>query len=327
MPKVSHFAVVERSQLRQIACRMRVRMFELGLSGRELAERCDALIERSPSDQEGSTFTRDRIAKILMNCRKDPRKSAAKVITWNELRVLAQALKVSPEWLIGQAHERDPILWDVLAHSNRAEEIVQLMNYYEEKAKGALVWAEHLMCSLTTPEFMHAQNEVLFCELDQIGLSDEKRRLVKVYDQIGNVRRDRQLRQDGSFIQLMLLSDLEKIAYGTGEYCKIQRSVRRSCLENLRNLLRGSGGTISLVVSEEGQVRKVAQALRRFDSVGVCRNQFVLIRTRSGDVIWSENKEYVNRYAELLSAFLKRANYRDESRVLGLLDRLLASMR
>ncbi len=371
MPKTSPFAVVERGQLHQIACRLRLRMYELGMTAEKLADAYNHLVYRQTAKQgsEGygrsadaarsspdrdptgdgnssdETFsrieqrcsladpafpmTRDRIAKILMNCRRHPRKSAAKVISCREVIGLARALNVSPEWLLGQKDNPDPIIWDALAHSHRAEEILHLLNYYEDRTGRAIVWADGLMCSLTTPEFVHARHEALFSELDEIGLTDRKRDLVEVYDRIGHARRARRMERGRSsrFTQLMLLSDLEKICRGRDEYRRIPRAIRRSCLENVRAVIERSACGIELIVAEDDRVRELVMALRDFESVGVCGDEFVLMRAHSGDVIWSENQNYVRRYVQLLNDFRDRATYRNRDQVLRLLDGLLASVR
>lgn len=377
MPKTSPFAVVERGQLHQIACRLRLRMYELGLTGEKLADAYNSLMRQHTEEQEGEgnrrsadavpnslmaarshpgptdgrnrcderslsrieprgssadrafSMTRDRIAKILMNCQRHPRKSAARVISCREIIGLARALKVSPEWLLGQEDNPDPIIWDALAHSHRAEEILHLLNHYEDRTGRAIVWADRLMCSLTTPEFVHASHEALFAELEEIGLKHRKQGLVEVYDRIGHVRRARRMERGRSsrFTQLMVLSDLEKISRGRDEYRGISRAIRQSCLENARALIERSACGIELIVAEDDRVRELVMALRDFESVGVCGDEFALMRAHSGDVIWSENKNYVRRYVQLLDDFRDRARYRNRDQVLRLLDGLLASMR
>ncbi|MHA2642973.1 MAG: hypothetical protein V2G41_10030 [bacterium JZ-2024 1] len=328
MPKTSPLLVWEPSRLRTLAFRLRNRMNELRLTERELAERCQAMAET------GSSLSRERLAKILMHCCPCPKPSAARVVLESELRLLAKVLKVSPEWLTGMGQLPDPILWDVLAHSERAQEILHLLDHHEQRSRETLVWAEGLMCSFLTPDFLHDYHEAFFAELEAIGQRERKQELVEVYDKIGTARRNRRLNGAGpqrQFTQLILRSDLERIAHGMGEYRRISRSVRRRCVENVRGLLEKEGGRIALVVVEDERVGELARALRTFDSIGVCvkpdGEMFGLLRMRMGDVLWSENRDYVSHYIRLLEALCERASCRNRDDVLRLLDRLLETMR
>lgn len=328
MPRTSAMLVWEPSRLRTLALRLRTRMVELRLSERALAERCQEMAET------GCSLSRERLAKILMHCRLMPKPSAAKVVSESELRLLARALQTSPEWLTGEGRLPDPILWDALAHSQRTEEILHLLNHHEERSKETLVWAEGLMCSFMTPDFLDAYHQALFAELEAIGQEERKRKLVEVYNRIGEARRHRRLNGAGpvrQFIQLMLRSDLERIAYGVGEYRRISRSVRRQCVEDLRELLQKRWGQMALFVVEDERVGNLARTLRHFDSIGVCvepcGEMFTLLRMRTGDVLWSENRNYISGYARLLQTLRERATYRDRDGVLRLLDNLLVSMR
>jgi hypothetical protein len=102
-------------------------MGDLGLTEEALARRCTNLAEnRFP---EPFFMTRERIAKILMNCHKEPQALSGESAHAPELEVLAIALKVPQEWLLGQAESRDMILWDPLAHPGRREELLHLMNF------------------------------------------------------------------------------------------------------------------------------------------------------------------------------------------------------
>ena len=82
-------------------------MSELGLNQTELAARC-ARLSHDLFAQDAPQITRERIAKILMHCKANPGKSAARVISHRELRVLATVLQVSPEWLTGREESRVP---------------------------------------------------------------------------------------------------------------------------------------------------------------------------------------------------------------------------
>jgi hypothetical protein len=188
-------------------------MRQLGLNEQLLADACNraALSKEIPL-----RMSRERVAKILMNCKKNPERSAAKVITCEELEALSSALSVFVEWLSGQRDNRDPIYWNVLAEPGRAKHLLHLLSEYEENVGELLVSAEFLMCSMVTPELMHAQHEVMFAKLDLIGLDSKKQSAVALFDRIGDARRKRLLRskteRGHAYRQVIFYSDLKVIA-------------------------------------------------------------------------------------------------------------------
>jgi transcriptional regulator with XRE-family HTH domain len=327
--KPSRFSGEVQGGLAPVARRLRSRMSELGLNQTELAARCILLSQDLFPDGEHPNITRERIAKILMNCRTDSGRSAARVISYRELRVLATVLQVSPEWLSGRAESRDPVLWDPLAEPHRAQHILHLINDHEERASEVLVWAEYLICSLETPEFMHKHHDAIFGELDALGAYEEKRRLVQIYDSIGNARRKRLLdarRKRRKLVQLVFASDLQRIAEGTGEYAGIRRDLRRDCLENLHNLLsEPSLGVELIVINDEGAAR-LKSAFRDYDSVGVFDESLVLWRYHSGRVAWSESREHTRLWRRTLVE-CRDTSFRAVGEVLNIVDRLAASAR
>jgi hypothetical protein len=278
-------------------------MNELGVNQTELAARCTA----SAHDlfPEGATqITRERIAKILMHCKANPGKSAARVISHPELQVLAEVLQVSTDWLAGSDGTRNLVLWDPLADPQRAHHILHLINEHEDKANEVLAWAEFLICSLETPEFMHKHHEALFGELDVLDAPDEKRRLVQIYDNIGNGRRKRLFdskRKRRKLVQFIFASDLERIAQGEGEYSGIRKEVRKACLDNLCDLVSDHSLGIELMIVDDPEAARIRTAFRDYDSVGVFDESFVLWRYHSGRIAWSENAAYTTKWRRTLN--------------------------
>jgi hypothetical protein len=204
-------------------------MNELGLNQTELAARCALTAQDLYAEGQQPNITRERISKILMHCKGIAGRTAARVISSQELQVLSAVLHVSIEWLAG----RDLVLWDPLAEPDRASHILHIMNEHEDKATEVLIWAEYLISSLETPEFMHTHHEALFSELDMLGGHEEKRKVVQIYDSIGNALRKRLLdpkQKRRKLIQLIFASDIKKIALGTAEYAGIHKGVRKACL-------------------------------------------------------------------------------------------------
>jgi transcriptional regulator with XRE-family HTH domain len=330
MPKPSRFSGDLHGRLPRIARRLRKRMNELGLSQVALAARCTVAAQDLFPEDLAPQITRERIARILMHSKGDPGKSAAHVISHSELLVLASVLQVSPEWLAGRNDSRDLVLWDPLADPARADHILHLMNEHEDRATEVLIWAEYLICSLVTPEFMHKHHEALFKEIDILGTHDEKRKVVKIYDNIGNARRKRLLdsqRRGRRLVQFIFASDIERIVRGEGEYANIQKGLRKACLENVANLLSNSSLRVELVIVKDEDANGVKAAFRDYDSIGVFGNNFVLWRYHSGRISWSEHPDHTGSYREMLKAIEARAGTRNALDILTLMGRLSDSVR
>jgi hypothetical protein len=285
-------------------------MNELRFSQVALTARCTGAAGDLFTEEQAPQITRERIAKILMRCKANPGKSAARVIGHSELQVLARVLQVSPEWLVGQSDSRGLVLWDPLADPMRADHIIHLMNEHEERATEVLIWAEYLICSLETPEFMHKRHEALFKDLDMWGAHDEKRKVVQIYDDIGNARRKRFLdskRKDRRLVQFIFASDIERIVRGEGEYASIPKGLRRACLENLCRLIADSSLGIELVIVSDEVANGVKAAFRDYDSVCAFDESLVLWRYHSGRIAWSEHPEHTCKHRSLLKKLQNRA--------------------
>jgi hypothetical protein len=302
-------------------------MNELGVNQTELAARCtgaahDLFPEHAPE------ITRERIAKILMHCKANPGKSAARVISHPELQVLATVLQVSTDWLTSSDGTRDLVLWDPLADPQRAHHILHLINEHEDRATEVLVWAEYLICSLETPEFMHKHHEALFGELNVLGAHDEKRKVVQTYDSIGNARRNHLLdskRKRRKLIQFIFASDLERIAQGKGEYAGIRKELRKACLDNLCDLISDSLLGIELVIINHEDTARVRTVVRDYDSVGVFDESFVLWRYHSGRIAWSETAAHTTTWRRTLNEL--RVASSASADVLRIIRRLAGTVR
>lgn len=328
VPKPSRFSGELQSRIPRIARRLRSRMSELGLNQTELAARCVG-VSQDLFPRDAPQITRERIAKILMQCKANPGKSAARVISHRELQVLAGVLQVSPEWLTGQGETSDLVLWDLVAESQRGVHILHLINEHEDNATEVLVWAEYLICSLETPEFMHQHHEALFSELNVLGGHDEKRKLVQVYDSIGNARRKRlrdSKQKRRKLIQFIFASDLENIAQGKAEYAGIKKEVRKACLENVCNVISDPAVGIELAIINDRDVGRVRTTFRDYDSVGVFDESFVLWRYHSGQIVWSEHPEQVKRYHKMLKGLESNARECGETKAEKLIERLVTSI-
>jgi hypothetical protein len=326
MPRPSRFSSLRPERMTRIALRIRNRMNKLGLNESELAHRCNQL---AGVLQEGERprLSRERIAKILMNCKAKPEKSAARVISPQEIILISHALKVAPEWMIGQEDKRDPVFWNPLAEPQRADHILHLLEEYKEKAGEVTVWAEFLLAPLVTPEFMHEYHEVRFAELDMPGSHQVKDEVVRVFDHIGNVRRKWLLApRSYLFTQIIFLSELERLFKGTEEYGRMSKNLLKPCVENLRRLIADPSLHITLAIVPDKGAEISRRVLRDYDSLSVFGRKFTLWSYHSGNVAWSEHKSYVDPHYRLLQELQERALYRTRDDVLIFLDKCLAVM-
>jgi hypothetical protein len=176
---------------------------------------------------------------------------------------------------------------------------------------------------------MHKHHEALFRELDMLGAHDEKRRLVNVYDSIGNARRKRLLdpkRKRCKLVQFIFASDLQRIAQGNGEYAGISKQLRRECLENVLRLTSDEASGIELVIIDSRNADGIRTAFRDYDSVGVFDESFVLWRYHSGRIAWSEDSAHAKRYRRMLQELRTQRASRTGIQARELIKRLAGSV-
>jgi hypothetical protein len=311
MTRATRFTDSLDSRLPAIARRIRNRMRCLGLNEQLLAEECTRRSREPGQAGVSLTMSRERVAKILMNCKKNPERSAAKVISYSELKAISSALSVSVEWLVGQRDNHDPVHWNVLAEPGRAEHLLHLLAEYEERAGELLVWAEFLMCSLMTPEMMHAYHVARFAELGPLGLKGEWDEAVALFDRIGNARRERLLRPAAErgyrYRQIIFYSDLEAVAVGEGEYAGTGAALRGESLKYLAGLIGNRELGIDLIVVRDEGARDLRRMLRDHDSLSVFGSDFTLWGYHSGGVVWSEHRSYIEPHRKILDELQARA--------------------
>lgn len=314
-------------RLSLIAERIRSQMRRLQISVTELARRCDTLAHEIFPDEERPNLTRERIAKIMMNAQTRIGKGAAKVVSQQEIFILARTLEVSAEWLSGQTRTNSSVLWDAASEPEVGKLITHLLAEYEERAGEMLVWGDNLLCSLTPPEFAHGYHQSLFAELDEIGLKREKQILVETYDRVGDARRLRTFgeayKRNWTITQIIFLSELESISTGSGHYADIPLLTRRKCLENLLKILADDSLGVSLRVARDKDVPQIKHFLHDYDRLGVNGEQFSLWTYHSGKIAWTEQKDSVMRHRQIIRTLEKKSFFSSRKQVLELISRLL----
>lgn len=326
MPRATRFTDSLDSRIPAIARRIRNRMNSLGLNDQALADECNRLACEAAPGAGRLKMSRERVAKILMNCKKNPERTSAKIISYTELKALSAALAVSIEWLVGQQDNQDPVHWNVIAEPTRAEHLLHLLSEYEEKAGELLVWAEFLMCSLVTPELMHAQHQARFEELKLVGLEAEKETAVALFDRIGTTRRRRLLRSKDergyTYRQIIFYSGLKVLADGGSEYRLAGADVRRQSLKHLADLIGDESLGIELIIVDDEGARPLRPLLRDYDSLSIFGSELTLWGYHSGSVAWSEYGGYIELHRRILDELQARAIANTPRRAIELLNDL-----
>ena len=326
VPRATRFTDSLDSHIPAIARRLRNRMRLLSLNDQALADECNRRAREVIRGTERLRMSRERIAKILMNCKKNPERTSAKVISYTELKALSAALSVSIEWLVGQQDNQDPVHWNVMVEPKRAEHLLHLLSEYEEKAGELLAWAEFLMCSLVTPELMHAQHRARFEELKLVGLDAEREAAVALFDRIGDTRRQRLLRSKDErgygYRQIIFYSGLKVMADGESEYRLAGVDVRRECLKYLAGLVGDGALGIEIIVVDDEGARPLKPLLRDYDSLSVFGSEFTLWGYHSGSVAWSEHGSYIELHRKILGELQARAITHTPREVVELLNDL-----
>lgn len=330
MSETSRYGGAVNNRLSLIAKRLRSLMQRNNINLTELAKRCDLLAHEIFPENECPNLTRERISKILMNAQSRVGKGAAKLISPQEIFILAETLNVSVEWLTGQTKTSAPILWDVASEPELVTNLLHLMGEYEERTGEMFLWGENLLCSLTPPEFAHGYHEAHFAELDKIGLQREKHILVTTYDLVGDIRRARTFgdtsKRSWTITQVIFLSELQKIIKGEGEYSNINHPTRQNCLENLVKILDDDSLGVSLIVTRDEDAPFLKKLLLDCDRFGVNGEKFSLWGYHSGKIAWSENKDLVKRNRKIITELVDRSAFRERKDVLDLLSQLLEIM-
>lgn len=166
--------------------------------------------------------------------------------SYNKLELISKALKVFPDWLTGRMNHR-------LVDTGSLEDVVysdEVTNLLAEGSKGVdcfIAWSEFFPCSLETIKFMDMHNKALalggnLVKRKKYCTPEERRLMHERYTKIG-CRRKQSLEDSAGtrpfdFFQLMLLKDIENIAYGKEEYSDIPPIVRKECFEEVIRILK-----------------------------------------------------------------------------------------
>jgi hypothetical protein len=297
------------SRLRITADKIYSRMRFLGLNETQLSERCSLAAIHFFEDAEVPSLTRDRVSKVLMNRQEVPAKSAARIITHAELTVLANVLKVSVEWLVGQDENRDPVVWNVLANPDRVTEFAHVIQAYEEIGKESKVWSQYLMHAYSSEPFTHAFNQVHYGTKPGIA---NPRSLVEFYNRVARVRRKRILRPGRPFQYTSLLyrSHFEEAICGQGVFSAISKTILGRNMEMVIDTITNPLLRIKLVIIKDDYVEAL-DGVRNYEILSTVDTLFSSWNYHNGDVGWSEHPSYTQPHRQLLDRMEKHSLCRD----------------
>jgi hypothetical protein len=314
--------------MNEIALRIQSRMRELGFNATQLSDTCSIAASKLEPETEQPGLRRDRIAKILMNCQPSPGKSAASVMSHEEMTILASALKVSVEWLSVQTDNDEPVVWNVLAQPERGIHVLHLLSEYEERAGETTVWSEYPMCFFTTEEFMVAFHRTHFGEMDSAGITKDKRQLVDFFNKTGRARRKRVLSRNRTYTVTGLIygSELQRLVKGEGVYRLIKRALRKASLNHTVRVLEDEAFKMNLVIVDDRKHLSAKVAWRDHETVGTMGELFSFWNYHSGSIGWSENPRYVKHQRALIEEMKKQALYRSAGETIRHIKELIDSL-
>jgi hypothetical protein len=291
----------------------------LGLNGTQLSERCSLVALHLFEDQSFPALTRDRISKILMNRQDAPARSAARMISYSELKVLANVLQVSTEWLIGQSENRDPVVWNALAQPDRFQSVANLIQHYEARSQQTTIWSRHPAYPLVTEDFARAVNQIHFTRKD----GNANRPLIEFYNTVARARRKWILRSNRRFtyVSLIFKDDLEQMVMGRENYSLISKTILARNLQFMIDTISNDALNVRLVIGDEGLL---SEPLRNYESLATTDEEFSFWNYYNGDIGWSEHACYVDGHNRLLNEIIRQAPYAETAETVKFLKSLKA---
>lgn len=313
------------SRLRFTANRIYSRMQSLRLNETQLSEQCSLVSIHLFEDADVPSLTRHRVSKILMNRHDEPAKSAARTIAQAELTVFAHVLKVSAEWLQGQADNRDPVVWNVLANPDRVINFVHLLQEYETLGNETKVWSQYPMYTYTSDSFFHALNCVQFGRKPCIP---NTRPLVEFYNRVARLRRKWIMRPNRSFkyTNLIRQSHFERVTCGEGPFSAISRTILTRNLDVIIDGITNPSLKLKVVILKDVSPAD-CEAVRDYEIMGTVDNLLSIWHHHNGDIGWSEHPTYVNPHRQLLDRMEKHSLCRDVNETVDYIRSLQSRLR
>ncbi|HYC54729.1 MAG TPA: hypothetical protein VEL28_07310 [Candidatus Binatia bacterium] len=312
------------SQLADVAGRIYDVMQDRGLTQTDLMRRFNAARPKVLTTKEARNATpplsnRWSLNRILQA--RLPDTDAIKKLSVDSVRVFAEALGTSAEYLLGGPDPSSAfVLWDPLSDPSRAQKLLDLMSLHEQRASTVVGWSRAIPCSLTSGEFMEAYHLAIFGQ-DAAGCA-----AASLYNGVGRIRRERFLgsrrRREWDLTQIMFCSDLAAIIEGSQPYDSIPAELRHQCIRDLRGLIVDRTTGVQLVVADESKALRYA--LQIYDSVIVFGRSLAVWRDYAGNVRWSSRDATVRETADLLGQIRYEATHHQPDSVVSFLDAMLA---
>jgi hypothetical protein len=316
--------------LAEIARKVSKRMNDLGLNSIRLAflsqDAAEELDQLFPERGYKNHYIDEaKIRHLLMAAVPKPKPTATRVAHIEFLEILAHALRVPPDFLLGSRTNRNPIYWDPILDTDLSDHIKNLMKIHEEQAGEFIGWATFLPCSFETKEFMELHHNAMYAHLSP----DHKPVVVAKFNSIGNSRRLKLFNDNRryTFTVLICRSILDQIANGMAEYKLISSGKRKSSLEHLQTILKDhSSKGINLIVANDTDVQPLVEDMGHSNGMIVMGDEYTQWTFRRGDVYWSEHSEWIQRHRRWINQFVERSAFRSPSDVDRLLSELISRM-
>lgn len=303
-------------QLEQIAARVEMRRKELGLSQQRLADACNrARLRSMPAAvrTQAAKMTRERIARIEMARLPNSSASRARALYPFELTLLAVALEVSADWLMGPDPNHPIIFWDPIATPDLALHVTALIRHHQNNAAVQWTWGVAFPYPLMTPEAAHAYNRALFGTVAELPTSPtNSARMIEQFDKVALLHIERLPVPNRTWTHnhLIFRSDLECLADGTGFWNKCSLTDRIIFLEHLLRLVGDPRSRINLYIVDDEATPDLRRFLRVVEGIYVIGETLVAWRDFWGNIIWSEHLPIIEARLATLRILERHASLR-----------------
>ena len=318
MPTISKYVEVTQEQLRTIAAHIEAWIEKTKTTHQGFADKYNQLRQQRCRPGTVATMDRFRVLAFLNLARGKTSSRIAKVPYCQETELIAALIGIPVEELVGQESESTRHVVKVAESSAEAAAFLKLLSSRQPETRELIGLAEFLPCSLETPEFMHAHHSALFPD----NPGD-----VMVWDGIGHARRAEVFsgRRKWRMTQLNFLSDLKAIASGDGYYKDVAASVRKSCLENLIQVLSNRDLNVRMLIANDEKddaVRALRKDVSFYDSVITWDEQLAIVRDRFGIAYYSDRKRYTKYWRGVQEEFIDLAEFSDAKAVIAVINSL-----
>ncbi|MCX8072441.1 MAG: helix-turn-helix transcriptional regulator [Candidatus Binatia bacterium] len=323
---------LSNNELEELARRVAWLRKQRGWTQAELAERCSSLRSQLfPPVQLPYVphIRRDRIAKIELMANNGSGRTAARLISEYELRLLAAAFGVEPCWLRGGQNSGTVFLWELSWPDAKAQQFAELIAYHEARSCSRWVWSEPLPCTLQAPAFSERYFAVRAASWAVTSPPVTENHPAVAMNAVATANRERTLQRlaDGSlqFFAAVPIATVEAIVAASDTYGALPRALRRECLEWALEQIRQFPHTLHVVFLAAANLVPFRFWTHCYESHYVSGG-LSSWSDRSGATYFAENTKLVKRHLALVQAIYRSAAVREPAEVRELLQRCVRSL-